>query len=374
MISSAEKSRSSETRTEGPCDVLSPNGTAIEAAAARLRSAPLDRSRVAYTGFAFFVHMAFLLIAFFVPPDPWGLAAEELLSADDVNVPYEIMAMEMIEQDVDVAETLEPDDAAQGGQGQRHEGEEGQMGREDAAKVDARFAIKGPADNSDPQMARERVKELVATSGILAALNSNVPTSPFGQETPIGADPEDAMGLLMGSVIGDSFGPGGLGVRGTGRGGGGDGTGTIGLGRLRTIGHGAGGDPDGNGYGPGNGRLRSRRSPSGPTTSIINTGTNVRGSLASDVIRRYIRRNLNSIRYCYEQELVRRPDLAGRVAVQFVISGQGSVSSSTVNSSTLGDPAAEQCVARAVQRIGFPETDDGGVVIVTYPFLFQPAE
>jgi TonB family protein len=71
---------------------------------------------------------------------------------------------------------------------------------------------------------------------------------------------------------------------------------------------------------------------------------------------------------------VRQPDLEGRVAVRFVISGQGAVASSAVDSSTLGDPQAEQCVARAVQRIGFPQTDDGGVVIVTYPFLFQPAE
>jgi TonB family protein len=71
---------------------------------------------------------------------------------------------------------------------------------------------------------------------------------------------------------------------------------------------------------------------------------------------------------------VRQPDLQGRVAVRFVISGQGAVASSTVDSSTLGSSSAEQCVAHAVQRIGFPQSDDGGVVIVTYPFMFTSAD
>jgi Ca-activated chloride channel family protein len=48
--------------------------------------------------------------------------------------------------------------------------------------------------------------------------------------------------------VGDEFGAGGLGLRGTGRGGGGSGEGTIGLGNLGTIGHGAG---SGSGYGSG---------------------------------------------------------------------------------------------------------------------------
>jgi hypothetical protein len=44
-----------------------------------------------------------------------------------------------------------------------------------------------------------------------------------------------------------------------------------------------------------------------------------------------------------------------------------------VAESTLGDRTAEDCVARAVQRVAFPEPEGGGVVIVTYPFVFNPA-
>jgi outer membrane biosynthesis protein TonB len=60
------------------------------------------------------------------------------------------------------------------------------------------------------------------------------------------------------------------------------------------------------------------------------------------------------------------------VSIRFVIGADGRVMTSMVESSTLGVPSVEQCVARAVQRISFPSTT-GGVVLVTYPFMFQPA-
>ena len=310
------------------------------------------------------------MIMLFVPADPFGLSVEDLLASDDRFVAYEILAMEMLEQELDVEPLEQADNEPQGGQGRRHEGEEGQMGRQDAEKTNNRYGIKGPADNPDPHMARERAKEYAATSGILSVLESNAPTSPFGQDTALGVDPENALGLLMGNQIGDAFGYGGLGVRGTGRGGGGTGQGTIGLGNLGTIGHGGGGGT-GQGYGRGAGGLRGRRA-SVPT---ISTGTAaVQGSLSKEVIRRYIRRYINQIRYCYEQQLARRPDLAGRVAVRFVISPSGAVSTSAVAENTLGDAAVGDCVARAVGRIAFPQPEGGGVVIVTYPFMFQSAE
>jgi TonB family protein len=137
------------------------------------------------------------------------------------------------------------------------------------------------------------------------------------------------------------------------------GSGPIGLGSLGTIGteaHGVGGS--------GFGRL----------PPAIGVGTaEVRGSLSREVIRRSIRRHINEVRFCYEQGLARNPELAGRVSIRFIISPSGAVTSSTVAESTLGDRTAEDCVARAVQRVAFPEPEGGGVVIVTYPFVFNPA-
>ncbi len=143
---------------------------------------------------------------------------------------------------------------------------------------------------------------------------------------PIRAD--NPLSSLMGNQIGESFGHGALDTVGPGR------------------------------------RVKTPR---------IRTGTAaVRGHLTKEVIRREIRRNINPIRTCYETEWERDHTLRGRVQIRFVITPSGAVSSSTVASSTLGNPAAEQCIAREIADITFPEPEGGGVVIVTYPFGFEP--
>jgi TonB family protein len=195
----------------------------------------------------------------------------------------------------------------------------------------------------------------------------NSPTSPYGQDTALGADPMSALGALMGDQIGGNFGFGGLGLRGTGRGGGGTGEGTIGLGNLGTIGHGAG-TGSGSGYGSGAGGF-SGRSASVPR---IRTGeADVRGSLSREVIRRVIRRHINEVRFCYEQELAQRPDLSGRVTVSFIISATGAVQTSSVANTTLNNARVEGCVAQAVRRWTFPAPDGGGAVLVNYPFVLD---
>lgn len=82
--------------------------------------------------------------------------------------------------------------------------------------------------------------------GLLALLEAYRRVSDEALEELIGdaaiaGTSEGAIGGLLGNMVGDNFGYGGLGLRGTGRGGGGTGSGTIGLGRLATIGHGGGG-------------------------------------------------------------------------------------------------------------------------------------
>jgi TonB family protein len=160
--------------------------------------------------------------------------------------------------------------------------------------------------------------------------------------------PIDLAGLMGNEAdqIGDAFGTGGLGLRGSGLGG--PGEGTIGLGNLGRIGTGAPEDP----------RVR--------------TGdAEVRGSLSREVIRRIIRRHINEVRHCYEQALMRDPTLAGRVEVRFVIGPSGSVQSSELASSSVADEMVGRCITRSVQRWTFPAPDGGGIVVVTYPFTLE---
>lgn len=94
------------------------------------------------------------------------------------------------------------------------------------------------------------------------------------------------------------------------------------------------------------------------------------GNLNKEIIRRYIRRKLPQIRYCYEKQLLTDATLAGRVSVQFVIEADGHVSSSSATG--LHQDVAD-CVGKAISSIQFPKPSGGGTVTVTYPFNFQPS-
>lgn len=325
-----------------------------------------------WTAASFGLHASFLLLFYFLPPRPASLALD-LLNADSRLVRYLIEPPETQEEELPefLQQTQQQDDS--GGKGKRHKDEEGQMGKNDAKKTKNRFGIEGPQDNEDPHMAREAALENARNAGILGILRQsqgawNSPTSPYGRDTALGNDPMSALGALMGDQIGENFGFGGLGLRGTGRGGGGTGEGTIGLGNLGTIGHGAGGG-DGSGYGRGAGGFggRAARVP-----QIRQGNADVRGSLSKEVIKRVIRRHINEVRFCYEQELNQRPDLEGRVAIRFIIAPDGAVQSAAVAESTMGSGRVDGCIADAVRRWTFPAPDGGGIVVVTYPFTFQP--
>ncbi len=322
-----------------------------------------------YIGGSLLVHSIFLIMFYFLPPRPASLSLD-LLNADSRLVKYLMEPPELVEEETPEWLQNQNQDDQEGGKGKRHKGEEGQMGKKEAKKTNNRYGIEGPEDNEDPHMAREEAREQARNAGILGILRQssgswNSPTSPFGRDSALGNDPMSALGALMGDQIGENFGFGGLGLRGTGRGGGGTGEGTIGLGNLGTIGHGAGGG-SGSGYGRGAGGFSGR---SARVPQIRSGAADVRGSLSKEVIRRVIRRHINEVRFCYEQELNQRPDLEGRVTVSFIISPTGAVQSSAVAASTMGNQRVEQCIAGAVRRWTFPSPEGGGIVVVNYPFM-----
>ena len=97
----------------------------------------------------------------------------------------------------------------------------------------------------------------------------------------------------------------------------------------------------------------------------------IMGSLAREVVERVIRENRNQIRYCYEVELQRHQNLAGRVVASWVISASGRVVRVKIKDSTLGSKRTEKCIARRIKTWQFPRPAGGGVVTVNYPFIFR---
>ena len=62
---------------------------------------------------------------------------------------------------------------------------------------------------------------------------------------------------------------------------------------------------------------------------------------------------------------------SGKVVIKFVVAKDGTISSATVKSSTTGNAALDGCVAEAFKTPVFPEPKGGGIVITSWPVLFQ---
>jgi TonB family protein len=323
-----------------------------------------------YTGGSLAAHLLFLILINSIPGDSKALSLD-LFNSDNRFVKFLIKPPE--EKEEQIPEWLKkkgPDE--QGGKGKRHKGEEGKMGKKTSKNKSGLYGLKGPKDNQDLHLAKTLAENAAKQAGILGVLQRQEGShiaSIYGQNSALGNDPENVLGGLIGNQIGEAYGVGGLGLTGTGRGGGGTGEGTIGLGNLGTIGKGGGGG-SGSGYGRGAGGLGGRRSHA---PDVIPGTAQVRGSLDKEIIRRIIRRHINEVKYCYEQEAMKKPDLRGRVVVQFTISGTGTVVNSSVAQSTTNNQTVDSCISGAVRRWEFPKPQGGGIVIVSYPFVLEMA-
>ncbi|MBX7078810.1 MAG: AgmX/PglI C-terminal domain-containing protein [Nannocystaceae bacterium] len=309
-----------------------------------------------------------LVLVHLIPDDMLDMQSDETL-ADNRFVGYMNQPDEIPEEEPPPEQENSDDEA--GGTGQRHKGEEGKMGKPTSKNKSGLYAMKGPKD-AIPQMARNFDPDMMArNAGILGMVQQEAGhflASPYGGAFAVGNDDEDVWGGLTGTEIGEAYGVGGLGLVGTGRGGGGTGEGTIGLGNVGLIGKGGGGGT-GSGYGRGSGAGFGGRGTRVPR--VRQAKAEVKGAIDKDIIRRIVRAHINEVRHCYNQGLVKDPNLKGRVAIQFTIGPSGNVPVAVVQESSIKDTSVGQCIAKAVKRWTFPKPDGGGNVVVTYPFVLE---
>jgi hypothetical protein len=330
-----------------------------------------------FFGLSLLLHLGIVAsLAFFMPS--MGLDDAEAVDRDQMLMMQHLLnaaaEREQEQRDTDqVADNAA--DNKEGGTGTRAKGEEGSMGNPNTHDTGHKYGVQGPQDNPDPHIARQAALREAAEFGMIGLLNTggggdpNAPTAPWGREDSSGNDPMSARGNMWGDSIGDSFGAGGLGLSGVGEGGGGRGEG-IGLGNIGTLGHGAG-TGTGQGFGNGHGRLNGSHQTRAP--SIRQGATQVNGRLPPEVIQRIVRQNFGRFRLCYENGMRTNPNLAGRVAVKFVIDRSGSVSTASDGGSDLPDQSVVSCVVRGFGNLSFPQPE-GGIVTVVYPIIFNPGD
>jgi tetratricopeptide (TPR) repeat protein len=144
--------------------------------------------------------------------------------------------------------------------------------------------------------------------------------------------------------------------------------GAIGAGTYGTIGHGFhSGESFSGGSGSYRATMRSRVAAA-PAVSLSLPSISA-GSLDRNIIRRYVKRNIAKISYCYERQLLGNPRLEGTMQTRFTIGTTGRVLAVTV---TGIDEEVATCVASVIRSIEFPPVGDS-TVIVNYPFTFRRA-
>ncbi|RLB64329.1 MAG: hypothetical protein DRI90_04805 [Deltaproteobacteria bacterium] len=239
---------------------------------------------------------------------------------------------------------------------------------EPAAPEPVVVSLSDEADSEEAQKTakdRKLAADVARNAGILGVLEASdgaALADVFGTGG-LGVEAESAMGGLTGSTIGEASGTGGFGLTGMGRGGRGTGSG-IGLGSVGVIGRGSGA-----GFGRRGGRL------GGPGKKLprVRLGAATAGSgLDQDIIRRIVRARFGAMRLCYEQRLTKDPKLEGKMVVDVVIAGDGTVASVKAVEST-GDSQLDTCVVKAFKAMTFPKPKGGGVVKLKYPIRFSTA-
>jgi TonB family protein len=90
-------------------------------------------------------------------------------------------------------------------------------------------------------------------------------------------------------------------------------------------------------------------------------------------VQRKVSGRAAAIRACYEMQLQIKPDLAGKVTLQWVIDLMGRVNGVKVVENSTGSGQLDQCMTKIVSKIHF-QPPQGGMCIIRWPFVFSPGE
>ncbi len=161
-------------------------------------------------------------------------------------------------------------------------------------------------------------------------------------------------------VIG--HGSGGMGFRGTGSGGGG----TGGYGRIHGLGAIDTGGGTGRNANVGIGRKKRKKVAKLRLAGGRSTGGCDKGNIAKNV-----RRRASALRACYEMQLLSKPNLKGKVTVQWTIKQDGKVANPKVVTNSIKNAKVTDCVMRTIKRIRFKKPE-AGICVIQWPFVFAP--
>jgi hypothetical protein len=214
---------------------------------------------------------------------------------------------------------------------------------------------KSAADEEASARARkEAITKQVAGSGLLKVLGANRggdgAIADVFSEGGVGQQLGDAFSGIQGVDFAESGGQSGSRGGGSGEG--------VGIGDLATT---------------GGGNVRAGVKTETEVSGNLKTeAPEVDGQLSETEINSVMRRQLKSLRDCYENALKRNRQLSGKLVIRFEILDDGKTSNIDFEDDTLGSGDVRECIARRAKYWRFPKPD-GGSVFVAYPIVFTPA-
>jgi TonB family protein len=202
---------------------------------------------------------------------------------------------------------------------------------------------------------RKEVQQKVANKGVLAILGAKgagkgAIADVFSEGKAINGDIDSVFSGIGGVEVAN-------GTNSTSRGTGGSGS-SASIGSLATSGAGKVGLVE--------------KAETKVTAEIKTEAPEVDGSLEGADIARVVKGRISSIKECYERELKRNPQLAGKIVVRFTIDEEGKVTNAALEENTVSDKSVGACVVSRFERFRFPKPE-GGSVTVSYPFIFAPS-
>jgi hypothetical protein len=331
--------------------------------------AGLESRTMTYFAGSLAAHLGIVMVLSQIPVET-GTVALDLASIEDTGIRWNTSETEIVppeQEQTDDAGSTETEAAM----AKSMRLDPGEAGNKASASSEGHIRI--AMRQTDPVLARAQAIEAARTAGFLGtqSMLQGAAFADLMSDSAIssGFDSTDTLGHIYGAD-GEAHGSFGYGRSGFGAGcdvncaGGGiigtNGYGKIGLGKFGKTGY----DGPG-GMGPG-----TRRHQATTPTVTISRATSV-GDIDPAIIRRYIKRNLEKISYCYERHLMSHPGEEGTVKIGFFISPTGNVQSAT--GSGFNSEVAN-CVSDVVSNIEFPKPNGGGGVQVNYPFTFHAAK
>jgi hypothetical protein len=112
------------------------------------------------------------------------------------------------------------------------------------------------------------------------------------------------------------------------------------------------------------------RGVAGSPVVIPHRGGSVQGLLPMEAVRKVVDSHIGAVTRCYEAGLIHTPGLTGKLVLEWTIGTSGEVKVIKTKASTLDSNDVISCITDSLRTWHFP-SPKGGVVVVSYPFLFN---